>query len=129
MIEKQAVIPVYIGDRGTCLIVSRHVRQLVRLTKSLSVSCSAYPSRYVDFFSNNIFPDIINGFAIGNIFCQCGDVCHACVHIGRAHGMSYGFMLVGYLAVCLVVFVFSRAAYIEKEFSGIEVFLITRYLV
>ena len=66
---------------------------------------------------------------ISRIPCQCGHICHACIHIGGTDSMSHGLILLHYWLVRLTVFIRtgSISALVQKEFGLIQIFLLPCY--
>ena len=105
MQQEEAVIDIHITDSRTGFAVSRHIRQFVVGSESLAVAGGSDTAGNVEFLAYNVVPNAVDGMYIRCVSCQGCHICHAGIHIGGTHGVSYCFVLFDDRFVCLAVFV------------------------
>ena len=84
-------------------VITCMVWQFIVFAKSLTFIFRSDSSRDVEFFSNYIFPYIVNGINVFFIACECCNISHARVHISRPDSMANCFVLLDYRFVVLPV--------------------------
>lgn len=124
MQEEHAAVPIYVGDGGAGFSIGRHIGQFVRFAKSFPIAGSTYAAGDVEFFVDDVMPDVVNGVEVLLIAGEGGYICHAGVHISSAYGVANSFVLVSDFFVRLVVFTGeggAGAAYIQEKFGKVQV--------
>ena len=129
MKQEQAVVDIHITDSRASLTISGHIGQFIVLAKSLPIAGGADTAGNIIFLAHNVVPDTVDGMDISRIPCQCGYICHTCIHIGSANSMSHSLILLHYRLVRLTVCICAggMSALVQKEFCLIQVFLLPRY--
>ena len=129
MKQEQAVVDIHITDSRASLAISGHIGQFIVLAKSLPIAGGADTAGNIIFLAHNVVPNTVYGMDISRIPCQCGHICHACIHISGTDSMSHSLILLHYRLVCLTVCICAggMSALVQKEFGLIQVFLLPRY--
>ncbi|MBA7694615.1 hypothetical protein ES703_103228 [subsurface metagenome] len=77
MQEKKAVVPENIADSRAALIIGCGIWKLVIIPKSLSLVAGTDTSSHIQFFGNNIIPDLVDGLDVCFITCKRCHIRHA----------------------------------------------------
>ena len=86
--QEQAVVPVVVADGGAGLVVGAHVGQLVVEAERLAARGGADAAGDVELAADDVLPDAVDGSHVAVVAGEGGDVGHARVHVGRAHGVA-----------------------------------------
>ena len=123
MEQEETVVHVDQADGGARLAVGRHVGQLVVAAEGLAAGCGTDAAGDIEFLLDDVVPDAVYGVQIGGVAGECGHVGHAGIHIGGAHGMAHGLVLLGHGLVGLgVVVAYGGApAVVEEELGLVQI--------
>ena len=126
MEEEESVVEINLCDSSTCLTVSRHVRQFVVLTKSLTASSSTYTTSDVVFLRDDVVPNAVDSLDVSLVACEGSNVCHTSIHISCSHCMTHCFILLQHWQVALAVFSLDCgiSTFVEEEFGKVQIFLV-----
>ena len=124
--QEQAVVDVDIADGGARLAVGAHVGQLVVLAEGLAARRGADAAGDVELLRDDVVPDAVDGLDVALVAGQRGHVGHAGIHVGGAHGVAHGLVLLGHGLVALRVLLLDGglAAVVEQELGEVEVALL-----
>ena len=95
------MVHIHVADGSAGLTVGTHIGQVVVGTKSLAIVCGTYASCDVEFLGHDIVPDGIDSIDIGRVARESSHIGHTGIHVGSAHGVTYGLILLHHGLVAL----------------------------